>query len=286
MGDTWRWNIFLQRQHDLDLEPITHNYPSLYVRATYALVSCTAHLSNLTRQRTCYQHHESQYECFKPLHALLGLYPAYRDTNSLTPPVAYNGSLSTVNETCNNDKRHCTKKRIIVGAHLSSLHLLSRTWELLKSSSWSLSMQVIKFASTWAAEVIRPLHWNLKFDFECLRAVRCTWLSDIQKLSTILVSISPASCLQNFSKIFRKKSNGSHRTCHELSTFVRWLSYVHIAWLVGLRDGSLRACSSALSHSINAGIGVEPVLSCGNDVGGDVPDELDEQKVVDKPGPR
>ena len=29
---------------------------------------------------------------------------------------------------------------------------------------------------------------------------------------------------------------------------------------------------------------VEPVLSCGNDVGGDVPDELDEQEVVDKPG--
>ena len=79
-------------------------------------------------------------------------------------------------------------------------------------------------------------------------------------------------------------SNGCPRTCHELSTFVRWLSYVDIAWLVGLRDGSLRACSSALSDSINAGIGVEPVLSCGNDVGGDVPDELDEQKVVDKPG--
>ena len=53
--------------------------------------------------------------------------------------------------------------------------------------------------------------------------------------------------------------------------------------MVGLRDGSLRACSSALSHSINAGIGVEPVLSCVN-VGGDVPDELDEQEVVDQPG--
>ena len=39
----------------------------------------------------------------------------------------------------------------------------------------------------------------------------------------------------------------------------------------------------SISHSIKAGIGVEPVLSCGNDVGGDVPDELDEQKVVDKP---
>ena len=78
-------------------------------------------------------------------------------------------------------------------------------------------------------------------------------------------------------------SNGFPLTCHEFSTFVRWLSYVDIAWLVVLRDGSLRVWSSALSHSMNAGIGVEPVPSCGNDVGGDVPDELDEQEVVDKP---
>ena len=28
-----------------------------------------------------------------------------------TPPVGYNGSLSTVNETCNKDKGHCTKKK-------------------------------------------------------------------------------------------------------------------------------------------------------------------------------
>ena len=54
--------------------------------------------------------------------------------------------------------------------------------------------------------------------------------------------------------------------------------------MVGLRDGSHRACSSALSHSINAGNGVEPVFSCGNDVGGDAQDELDKEEVVDKPG--
>ena len=29
---------------------------------------------------------------------------------------------------------------------------------------------------------------------------------------------------------------------------------------------------------------VEPVLSCGNDVGSDVPDELDKEDVVEKPG--
>ena len=34
--------------------------------------------------------------------------------------------------------------------------------------------------------------------------------------------------------------------------------------------------------STDAGIGIEPVLSCGTDVG--VADELDEEEVVDKPG--
>ena len=69
---------------------------------------------------------------------------------------------------------------------------------------------------------------------------------------------------------WKNVGNGFPRTCHELSTSVRWLSDVDIAWLIGLRDGSLRACSSA--------------LSCGNDVGSDVPDELDKEDVVDKPG--
>ena len=59
------------------------------------------------------------------------------------------------------------------------------------------------------------------------------------------------------------------------STLLDWLVYA---------TGLLRTCSSALSHSIDAGIGVEPVLSCGNDVGGVVPDELDKEDVVDKPG--
>ena len=54
--------------------------------------------------------------------------------------------------------------------------------------------------------------------------------------------------------------------------------------LAGLNDGLLRVCSSVLSHSNDAGIGVVPVLSCGNDVGGIQPDELDVEEVVDKPG--
>ena len=37
-------------------------------------------------------------------------------------------------------------------------------------------------------------------------------------------------------------------------------------------------------HSIDAGIDVEPVLSCGNDVGDVGPDELDEEEFVNEPG--
>ena len=40
----------------------------------------------------------------------------------------------------------------------------------------------------WASEVMRPLHWDIKFDFECPRAVRCTrtrwhWKTCSQSLS-------------------------------------------------------------------------------------------------------
>ena len=48
--------------------------------------------------------------------------------------------------------------------------------------------------------------------------------------------------------------------------------------------GLLCSCLSALSPSIDAGMGVGPVLSCGNDVGGVEPDELGEEEVVDNPG--
>ena len=55
-------------------------------------------------------------------------------------------------------------------------------------------------------------------------------------------------------------------------------------WIFGwVKRRVARVCSSALSLSTDAGIGVEPVLSCGNDVGGVERYELDEE-VVDKPG--
>ena len=60
----------------------------------------------------------------------------------------------------------------------------------------------------------------------------------------------------------------------------------HFCWfffefLAGSGTGFHRSRSSALSLSIDAGIGVEPFLSCCNDVG--VADELDEEEAVDRP---
>ena len=52
--------------------------------------------------------------------------------------------------------------------------------------------------------------------------------------------------------------------------------------LVGSGTGFPRSRTSALSLSTDGEIGIEPVLSCGNDVG--VADELDEEEAVDKPG--
>ena len=100
--------------------------------------------------------------------------------------------------------------------------------------------------------------------------------SDNENLFTVLISILPHHVFEYFSK-------GALRTCHEFSTSVRWLSYVDIAWLVGLRHGSPRTCLSSLSDSIDAGSGIEPSISCV-DVGGVGVDKLDNEDVVDEPG--
>ena len=166
----WRWmrvrhhgwhmemkQSFSQRLHDL--EPMTHSHPSLYVRATYALVSCTAPL-RWTRKRTSYQHHESQCECSRPHHTLLGWNLVHRDTNSLTPPVGHNGSLSTLNETCNKTKD--TKNVLSVHILQISLHIkigctpVRRTWELFKNVLFESLMQVNKFASAAVFSVLVP----------------------------------------------------------------------------------------------------------------------------------
>ena len=59
------------------------------------------------------------------------------------------------------------------------------------------------------------------------------------------------------------------------STLLDWLGYAT----------GLSVLARLLSHiQLMLESLVEPVISCGNDVGGDVPDELDKEDVVDKPG--
>ena len=78
------------------------------------------------------------------------------------------------------------------------------------------------------------------------RAVRCTWTKWQWKLVHSPFQHPPAPCLRNYGMervsysiqhICRTRwvySHRSHRAYHEFSTSVRWLSYVDIAWLVGV----------------------------------------------------
>ena len=157
--------VFDETRMQANLEPMTHSHPSLYVRAAHALVSCTAPL-RWTRKRTYLQHHKTilgvrSYSVFTtPPGGHICLQCAY----VFTLPVGYNGSLSTVNETCNKDKGHCTKK---MSVHIFQVlpHIkigwtpVLRTWELFWMSCLSLSMQVIKFASATGFPVLGPPFW-------------------------------------------------------------------------------------------------------------------------------
>ena len=58
------------------------------------------------------------------------------------------------------------------------------------------------------------------------------------------------------------------------STLLDWLGY----------DTGLPVTLSSLSHSIDAGSGIGPSISCVDDVGGVGVDKLDKEEVVDKPG--
>ena len=96
---------------------VWHTHPCQSVRATYALVSCSAHR---TRQRTCHQHHESQCECFRPLHTMLGLYPMYRDTNSLVVKSANN------NNSCSKVSHHGGLNSIVMMFCVGALRVLAQ----------------------------------------------------------------------------------------------------------------------------------------------------------------
>ena len=79
-------------------------------------------------------------------------------------------------------------------------------------------------------------------------------------------------------------SNGSHRTCHELSTlFADSLASTLHDWLDFATGLSVLVYPH--SHSIDAGSGIEHSTSCADDVGGVGVDKLDKEEIVDKPVP-
>ena len=189
-----------------------------------------------------------------------------------------------------------------------------RTWELLKMSCLSLSMQVIEFylcdgflracpfSFAWHSfDRFRFLFFLTKNQayrqsFSACRWASCHttsalgvnfWLRVSLGCQMHLDQVTLKTCPQSLSASLRvmssKKKKNQNTGLSVLvmnsqlffadsltSTLLDWMGYA-----TGL------SVLARLHYSINAGIGVEPALSCGNDVGGDVPDELDEQEVVD-----
>ena len=115
--------FFLHRQLDLDLEPITHSYPSLYVRATYVFVSCTAHLE-FNKTVNVLPTSRMSMRVLQATPHIVGFIPSVPGHKLTYTPMGSSGSLSTVNETCNNDKRHCTKKNYCRYTSFKSLRTL------------------------------------------------------------------------------------------------------------------------------------------------------------------
>ena len=170
-------------------------------------------------------------------------------------PVGYSGSLSTVNETCNKTKdtvqKYCrctsfkSPRTLNSGVHLFAS--LEKT-TCHHCSMRSLMSQPTSRVSPYLFAAQSTGSDSLDFQSWCspgcqMHLDQVTWQlvhSPHQHL--------PASRLRKFSSSFLT------RTCHEFSTTVRWLSHVDIAWLVGLRHGSLRTCLSSLSHSFDAGV--------------------------------
>ena len=182
-------------------------------------------------------------------------------------------------------------------------------------------MQVIKFASTTGFSVLGPsvfcltlfdrfcskkrrkfelivrvsLHdgglprWfglctgNLNFDFECPRAVRCTWIKWHWKPVHSPYQHPSASCLQNFKKKIWGTGfpvlvmNSQLLFADSLtSTLLDWLGYATgLPVLARLHSHIQLMLESVLSLYFPAVMMLEVI-----------PDELDEQEVVDKPGPR
>ena len=185
-----------------------------------------------------------------------GVHICLKCASVFTHPVGYRRSSSTVNETCNKDKGHCTKK--ILSVHILQAKIgctpVRLTWEdhllsLFHSEEFDEQASITSLPVLGCCSVheLRGI-WLSDLVFPGLSVA--LGQSDNENLCTVLISIHP-------------HHHRSPRAYHEFSTFVRWLSYVDIAWLVGLVNsssseiseeyGSPRACLSTLSLDKIAG---------------------------------
>ena len=155
------------------------------------------------------------------------------------------------------DTRDCTKKMSVhilqVSPHIEiGCTPVRRTWEDHLSSKFHsegydeqaaiTSLPVLK----WLLLSPRAQRYFLTFKCGVPRAVRCTWTKWQWKLVHSPYQHPSAPCLRNYwiervsysiQHICRTRwvyPHRSHRAYHEFSTSVRWLSYVDIAWLVGV----------------------------------------------------
>ena len=172
-----------------------------------------------------------------------------------TPSVGYKPPSSTVNGTCNKIKDTVQK---IVGAHLTSHpHIkigctpVRLTWEdhlslVFHSEKFDEQASITSLpVLTWLLLNPRAQRYFLTFRFGVPRAVRCTWTEWQWKLVHSPCQHLTATCFRNYWRervscsiqhICRTRwscPQRSLRAYHEFSTFVRWLSYVDISWLLG-----------------------------------------------------
>ena len=89
---------------------------------------------------------------------------------------------------------HCRSSNL-PRQRVSHPFLVDALWSILLKKKIRAYRQSFS-AWRWAAEVIRPLHWDLKFDFECPRAVRFTWTKWHWKLVHSPYQHPSTSCLR------------------------------------------------------------------------------------------
>ena len=110
-------------------------------------------------------------------------------------PVGYNGSLSTVNETCNKDKGSCTKKNCRCTSYKSPRTLKSgvHLFAALEKTTCRHPLWGV-----WLLLSPRAQRYFLTFRFGLPRVVRCTWTKWQWKLVHSPYQHPPAPCLRNY----------------------------------------------------------------------------------------